>query len=80
MTCPTYLHPIPQLYFVPEDINIFLYNKVDFNDFLPSLKEKDEFLIPQGADVISGQTNGITLHLDSEAYDHGYTPSAGNLL
>ena len=51
--------------------------QVDFNPSLPTPKEKDEFLIPKGVDVVSGQTNGITLHLDAEAYDHGYTPSAG---
>ena len=50
--------------------------QVDFNGGL-NPKEKDEYLIPKGVDVTSGETNGIILHLDCEAYDHGYLPSAG---
>ena len=37
----------------------------------------ETFLIEKGRLVSSGDTNGLTLHIDTEAYDHGYAASAG---
>lgn len=50
---------------------------VDFNPSLPTPREKQNYVIPKGSDVMSGEKNGLTLHLDLEEYDHGYTPSIG---
>ena len=35
------------------------------------------FLIEKGRSVSSGDSNGLTIHIDTEAYDHGYAASAG---
>ena len=49
-------------------------------DFHPTLTppEKDLFLIPKGENVTSGDSNGLTLHLDTESYDHGFVASEGS--
>ena len=51
-------------------------SKVDFHPSL-SPPERDTFLIPKGENVSSGESNGLSLHIDTESYDHGYAASAG---
>ena len=58
-------------------ILLFLCAQVDFRKDLPTPKHKDEFVIPKGESVVSGENNGLVLHLDAEALDHGYSPSVG---
>ena len=53
----------------------FITFKVDFNTNLRTPKERDDYKIELGADVLSGETNGLTVYLDVEEYDHGYLPA-----
>ena len=50
---------------------------VDFNPNLPTPKEKDEYKIELGQKVLSGESNGLTVILDVETFDHGYVPAKG---
>ena len=51
--------------------------KVDFNTNLKTPKERDDYKIELGDDVYSGESNGLTVYLDVEEYDHGYLPAKG---
>ena len=51
---------------------------VDFNPSLLTQKEKDEFNIELGSEVLSGDKNGLSVILDVETFDHGYVPAKGN--
>ena len=50
---------------------------VDFNPELPSLKDKDDARVILGSEVLSGESNGLTVILDVETFDHGYVPAKG---
>ena len=52
---------------------------VDFNTNLRTQNEKDEFKIELGGNVLSGEANGLTVLLDVETYDHGYTQAKGKI-
>ena len=51
--------------------------QVDFNPELPTQKEKDDYKITLGKNVYSGHPNGLTVWLDVETWDYGYTPATG---
>ena len=63
-------------YAVIEIRNLMLI-KVDFNTNLKTPKERDDYKIELGDDVYSGESNGLTVYLDVEEYDHGYLPAKG---
>ena len=48
---------------------------VDFNLNLRSQTERDDFKIELGGEVLSGESNGLTVFFDVESYDHGYVPA-----
>ena len=56
---------------------LFIVIKVDFNTNLKTPKERDDYKIELGDDVYSGESNGLTVYLDVEEYDHGYLPAKG---
>ena len=51
--------------------------QVDFLPSLPTQKEKDDYKIKLGQNVYSGHHNGLTVWLDVETWDYGYTPATG---
>lgn len=51
---------------------------VDFHEELPTQKEKDNYKITLGEGVYSGHSNGLTVYIDVETYDHAYIPSTGH--
>ena len=44
---------------------------------LPTQKEKDDYKIKLGDNVYSGHHNGLTVWVDVETWDYGYTPATG---
>ena len=48
---------------------------VDFNPNLRTQQERDAFKIELGGEVLSGESNGLTVYFDVESYDHGYVPA-----
>ena len=52
---------------------------VDFHPGLTSNKERDEYKVELGQEVLSGESNGLTVYIDVETYDHGYFPAKGKL-
>ena len=59
-----------------EDISVFNTLQVDFDPSL-DIRSKMTKLLHKGEKVFSGQANGLSLHIDTESYDHGYVPSFG---
>ena len=45
---------------------------------LRSPKDKDEHKIEIGQQVLSGESNGLSVWLDVEMFDHGYVPAKGS--
>ena len=58
-------------------INTWTDSQVDFRAELPTQKEKDDYKIVLGDNVYSGHHNGLTVWLDVETWDYGYTPATG---
>ena len=58
-------------------INTWTDSQVDFRAELPTQKEKDDYKIVLGRNVYSGHHNGLTVWLDVETWDYGYTPATG---
>ena len=54
--------------------------QVDFEDDLPTQKERDNYKIELGKNVYSGHHNGLTVYLDVETYDHAFSPSTGEIM
>ena len=48
---------------------------VDFNPALSTPKDRDDYKIDLGSEVLSGESNGLTVFFDVETYDHGYVPA-----
>ena len=52
--------------------------KVDFHPLLTEQKDRDDYKIELGQQVLSGESNGLSVWLDVEQYDHGYVPAKGS--
>ena len=52
--------------------------KVDFHPMLTDQKARDDHKIEIGQQVLSGESNGLSVWLDVEAFDHGYVPAKGS--
>ena len=45
---------------------------------LTTQKDRDEAKIEIGQQVLSGESNGLSVWLDVEMFDHGYVPAKGS--
>ena len=54
-----------------------MWCQVDFHPGHLTDTEKSELKVELGEGVYSGEHNGLTVLLDVEAYDYGYSPATG---
>jgi hypothetical protein len=57
--------------------NIFNSPQIDFNPFSSKNMRMIKGQITPTENIASGDTNGLTLTVDTESYDHGYSGSKG---
>ena len=57
--------------------SMFSRCQVDFDPSHPDEMERGELKVSLGENVFSGEHNGLTVLLDVESFDHGYSPATG---